>query len=59
MDSDYFADCSYVETARRVHQIRDCIIRITDGDAVGYSNYQTVVNGEWPELGLAADNSFI
>ena len=59
MDSDYFADCSAVDTARRVHQIRDCIIRITDGEAVGYSNYQTVVNGEWPELGLDAGSSFI
>jgi len=59
MDSDYFADCSQLATAKRVHQIRDCIIRITDGDAVGYSNYQTVVNGEWPELGLDAKNSFI
>jgi hypothetical protein len=32
---------------------------VSDGDAVGYSSYQTRVNGEWPEQGLKAENSFI
>ncbi len=59
VDGEHIADCSEPESARRVHQIRDCIIKITDGDAIGYSNYQTVVTGEWPELGLTADSSFI
>jgi hypothetical protein len=58
-DGDYFADCSDYETAKRIHQIRDCIVRVTDGESVGYANYQTVVNGEWPELGLVAGNSFV
>lgn len=58
-EGEYFADCSELETAKRVHQIRDCIIKITDGDAVGFSNYQTVVNGEWESLGLDGDSSFI
>ena len=59
IDGEYFADCSQLENAKRLHQIRDCIIKITDGEAVGYANYQTVVNGEWPELGLSAEGSFV
>ncbi|WP_101759866.1 hypothetical protein [Oceanicoccus sp. KOV_DT_Chl] len=58
-DGEYFADCSLLENAKRLHQIRDCIVKVTDGDAVGYANYQTVVNGEWPELGLSAEDSFV
>lgn len=59
VEGEHIADCSEHDSARRVHQIRDCIIKITDGDAVGYSNYQTVVSGEWPELGLSAEDSFM
>ena len=58
-DGEYFADCTEHQAARRLHQIRDCIIHVRDGDASGYANYQTVVSGEWPELGLSADNSFM
>lgn len=59
LEGEHIEDCTELETAKRIHQIRDCIIRVTDGDAVGYANYQTVVNGEWPELGLDATSSFI
>lgn len=59
MDGEYFADCASAESARRLHQLRDCVVRVTDGDAVGIANYQTVVNGEWPELALSAEDSFV
>jgi len=59
IEGDHFSDCSELETAKRVHQIRDCLIKVTDGDAVGYANYQSVVNGEWQELGLSGADSFI
>lgn len=60
-DGEHIADCSLLENAKRLHQIRDCLIRVTDtqGDAVGYANYQTIVNGEWPQLGLRGDTSFM
>ncbi len=57
-DGEYFANCAEPETARRLHQIRDCIVRVSDGDAVGISNMQTVISGEWPELDLSAADSF-
>lgn len=58
IEGEYFADCSARETAERIHQIRDCIVKITDGDAVGYSNIQTTVTGEWESMGLKAEDTF-
>jgi len=59
IEGEYLADCSEVETAKRVHQLRDCIVKVVDGSAVGFSNYQTMVCGEWPALDLSADTSFM
>ncbi len=58
-DGEYIADCASHDSARRLHQIRDCIVHVRDGDAQGVANYQTVVSGEWPALGLSAENSFM
>ena len=58
-DGEYIANCASADAARRLHQIRDCIVRVRDGDAEGFANYQTVISGEWPALGLRADNSFM
>jgi hypothetical protein len=59
VEGEYLPDCSQLETAKEIHQIRDCIIRITDGDAVGFANYQTIILGEWPAMGVTLDNNFI
>lgn len=58
-EGEYLADCSDPQVARDIHQIRDCIVRVTDGDAVAYANYQTIISGEWPELELFQADSFI
>ena len=58
IEGEYFSDCASRETAERIHQIRDCIVKITDGNAVGYSNIQTTVTGEWTDLGLKANDTF-
>ncbi len=58
-EGETIANCADPETARRVHQIRDCIIRIQDGKNTGYANYQTIINGAWPEIGLSAEDSFL
>tara|TARA_R110000787_G_scaffold25373_10_gene71362 strand:+ start:7269 stop:8432 length:1164 start_codon:yes stop_codon:yes gene_type:complete len=47
------------ETLRRIHQLRDCPIRIREGDAVGYGIFESVLIGPWPEYGLTSENSFI
>lgn len=61
VDGEHIPDCSDPEVARRVHQIRDCVIRVEDpvGGGVGWGNCQTVAMGAWPELGLPdANGSF-
>lgn len=58
-DGEYIADTSEPDVCRRIHQIRDCIVRLRDGENIGWGNYQTVVQGEWAALGLTAEKSFI
>ena len=61
VDGERIDDCSTPKNARRVHQIRDTVVRITDptGGGIGWGNWQPIVAGEHPELGLTADTSFI
>jgi hypothetical protein len=61
MDGERIDDCSTPENARRVHQIRDTVVRITDpvGGGSGWGNWQPIAAGEHPKLGLTADTSFI
>jgi hypothetical protein len=61
VDGDYFADCTELDTARRIHQIRDAVLRVSDpaGGGEGWCNFQTTVYGAWPELGLDDESSFI
>jgi len=60
VEGEWIADCSEPATARRVHQIRDTVVRITDSTGgVGYGNWQPIAHGAFPELGLDAESSFI
>ena len=59
-DGESIADCSEPAAARRVHQIRDTVVSITDpvGGGVGVGNWQPMITGGFPELGLDAESSF-
>lgn len=46
-------------TLRRIHQLRDSIIRVREGDASGYGIFESLATGAWPDLGLSADSSFV
>jgi len=61
VDGERLDDCASPETAHRIHQIRDTIVRVTDaaGGGTGWGNWQPMVTGSIPELGLAADTSFV
>ncbi len=62
VDGEYVANCAERKSAERVHQIRDCVIRVKDpvGGAEGVGNCQTVAIGAWPEFGLpTGDDSFL
>lgn len=62
VDGELVPDCSTRASAERVHQIRDCVVRVTDpvGGGVGIGNCQTVALGAFPAWGLpTADDSFL
>ena len=58
VDGERIPDCSQPEVARRVHQIRDTVVRVRHGDLTGIGNFQTTIWGAWPDLGLDREGSF-
>jgi hypothetical protein len=60
LDGERIPDCSTPDAAPRVHQIRDTVVRLTDpaGGGVGWGNWQPMITGAFPELGLRAESSF-
>jgi hypothetical protein len=61
VDGEYIADCTDVATARRIHQIRDNLVRVEDpvGGAVGVGNMQTIFSGPHPDAALTEQASFM
>jgi hypothetical protein len=47
VDGERIADCSTIESAHRLHQIRDTVVRVTDevGGGVGWGNAQPILTG--------------
>jgi len=60
VDGERIPDCSEPATARRVHQIRDTVVRVVDevGGGVGIGNWQPIIVGHHAPSGLSADDSF-
>jgi hypothetical protein len=58
---DYVGDCTTYEASRRLHQLRDNVVRVEDpvGGGVGYGNLQSMFVGPHPDLGLDEDTSFM
>lgn len=54
LDGEYIADCWDDEYLPQLGQLRDTPIRVREGDAVGYGIMESMMSGEWPELGLFA-----
>ena len=61
VDGEHIADCTTPEAARRLHQIRDAVLRVSDplGGGTGWCNFQTTIVGSWPEVGLDESTSFV
>ncbi|MFB8007125.1 hypothetical protein [Nocardia sp. NPDC056000] len=61
LDGEWIADCSTYDNARRLHQIRDTVVRITDpvGGGVGYGNCQPIITGGDDALGLTKESTFM
>jgi hypothetical protein len=58
VEGEYIEDCTKLEAAKELHQLRDCIVRVNDNGNIGHAIYQTIINGEWPEYGLDYETSF-
>lgn len=59
VEADHVEDCSIPEVARRLHQIRDCVVSLRDDEGnEGVGNLQSIVSGPHPDLGLTASSSF-
>ncbi len=56
LDGEYIPDCWAPEQLSRLGQFRDTPIRVREGDAEGYGIMESIVTGEWPELGLGAES---
>lgn len=61
VDGERIADCTDPAAARRLHQIRDTVVHVTDpeGGGEGWGNCQPIITGGDDALGLSADDSFI
>jgi hypothetical protein len=61
VDGEYIDDCTTPATVRRIHQIRDAVMRVDDpvGGGRGWCNFQSAIVGEWPEEGLDDTSSFV
>jgi len=44
---------------KRIRQVRDCPIKVREGDAVGYGIMESIIHGAHPDLGLTAENTLI
>jgi hypothetical protein len=60
-DGEHIPDCADPAAARRIHQMRDNLVRVEDpaGGGTGVGNMQTIFAGPHPELGLTAEASFL
>jgi hypothetical protein len=60
VDGEHIGGCDTVEVAHRIHQHRDCIVRVEDVEdgSTGVGTLQSGVIGAHPDMGLTADASF-
>jgi hypothetical protein len=60
VDGEHIAGCDTVEVAHRIHQHRDCIVRVEglEDGSTGVGTLQSGVIGAHPDLGLTAEASF-
>jgi hypothetical protein len=61
VDGEHIADCTDPATARRIHQMRDNLVRVEDpvGGGTGFGNLQSIFAGPHPDLGLTEEQTFL
>lgn len=61
VEGNHVTDCDHPATARKLHQLRDLLVRVEDpvDGGVGLGNAETFALGAFPEKGLTEENSFL
>lgn len=61
VEGNHIAGCDDPAKARKVHQLRDLLVRVEDplGGGLGFGNIETFALGAFPEIGLTEGNSFL
>ena len=59
VEGDFVADTMDIAALKKIHQLRDCPIRVAEGDMVGHGIMESIIHGEDKELGLTRENSII
>lgn len=59
LDGEHFEDVSTAEAVREVHQLRDCPVRVREGDAEGFGIFESMVIGQHDQYGLTREDSFL
>lgn len=61
VEGEHVPDTRPIDVQRRIHQIRDNLVRYHDPatGGTGLGNYQSTIAGAWPDLGLGQDTSFM
>lgn len=61
VEGEHVLDCSELDAARRLHQIRDCVVRVDDpvGGGTGVGTMQTMAFGTHPGTDLPEEGSFL
>ena len=59
LDGEKIEDTSDVATLKRIHQLRDCPVRVTEGEMTGYGDIESIIHGGDEALGLTAANSIV
>ncbi len=60
VDGEHVQDCNTAAVAQRLHQHRDCIVRVTDTEdgSTGIGTMQSNAVGAHPDMGLTEEASF-
>lgn len=61
VEGEHIADCSELASAKRLHQIRDCVIKVEDpvGGGTGIGTMQSMAFGAHPGTDLTEEGSFL
>lgn len=59
LDGERYADTSSRETLEELHQLRDCVTKVREGDATGFATVESMVIGAHPKYGLTKESSFL